>query len=132
MKLGVHLITYIHDILVTAEAESPLRDHITAVIHVLETLEVVINHPKSELTPNQEIEFQMELPGGQTTLLSGMGGTAHNFSLKNDQCLDKRVTAFKGKKQRVGLPRVITHYCKNIQTTPTVFSDAGPASREKT
>ena len=40
-----------------AETESLLRDHTTAVIYLLENLGFVINHPKSELIPTQEIDF---------------------------------------------------------------------------
>ena len=56
-ELGLRLIIHIDDILVMAETESLLKDHITAVIYLLENLGFVINHPKSELTPTQEIEF---------------------------------------------------------------------------
>ena len=56
-ELGLYLIIYIDDILVLAEAEPLLRYHITAVSYLLENLGFVINHPKSELTPTQEIEF---------------------------------------------------------------------------
>ena len=72
-ELGLRLIIYIDDILVIVETESMLRDHITAVIYLLENLGFVINHPKSELTPTQEIEFlgfvinstkmELKLPG---------------------------------------------------------------------
>lgn len=56
-ELGLRLIIYIDDILVLAETESLLRDHVTAVVYLLENLEFVINYPKSELTPVQEIKF---------------------------------------------------------------------------
>ena len=56
-ELGLRLIIYIYDILVMAETETLLTDHITAVIYLLENLGFVINHSKSELTPTQEIEF---------------------------------------------------------------------------
>ena len=55
-ELGLHLIIYIDNILVVAVTESPLRDHITAVIYLLENL-----------TPTQEIpsstDMELKLPG---------------------------------------------------------------------
>ena len=72
-ELGLHLVIYIDDILIMAETESLLKDHIIAVIYLLENLGFVINHPKSVLTPTQEIEFlgftvnstkmELKLPG---------------------------------------------------------------------
>lgn len=49
-ELGLRLIIYIDDILTITETESILKDHITAVIYLLE-------NPKSVLTPTQKIEF---------------------------------------------------------------------------
>ena len=49
------MIIYIDDILVMAETESLLKDNISAVVYLLENLGFVVNHPKSELTPTQEI-----------------------------------------------------------------------------
>ena len=40
-----------------AESETLLRDHVSAVVYLLENLGFVINYPKSELTTTQEIEF---------------------------------------------------------------------------
>ena len=56
-ELGLRMIIYIDDILIVAETESLLRDHIMGVVYLLENLGFVINHPKSQLTPTQEIEF---------------------------------------------------------------------------
>ena len=56
-EIGLCLIIYIDDILVMAETESLLKDHVTAVMYLLENLGLVINHPKSKLDPSQEIEF---------------------------------------------------------------------------
>ena len=56
-EVGLRMIIYIDDILVMAETESLLKDHITAVVYLLENLGFVVNYPKSELTPTQEIEF---------------------------------------------------------------------------
>ena len=69
-ELGLRLVIYIDDILIMAETESLMKDHIVAVIYLLG---FVINHPKSVLTPTQEIEFlgftvnstkmELKLPG---------------------------------------------------------------------
>jgi hypothetical protein len=56
-EVGLRVIVFIDDILVMAETESLLKDNITEVVYLLENLGVVVNHPKSELTPTQEIEF---------------------------------------------------------------------------
>ena len=56
-ELGLRLIIYIDDILVVAETESLLKDHIMGVVFLLENLGFVINYPKSQLNPSQEIEF---------------------------------------------------------------------------
>ena len=72
-QIGLRLIIYIDDILIMAETESLLKDHVTAVVYLLENLGFVINHPKSELAPTQEIQFlgftvnsstmELKLPG---------------------------------------------------------------------
>ena len=72
-ELGLRLIIYIDDTLVMAETESLLRNNVTTVIYLLENLGLVINYPKSELSPTQAIEFlgfvvnstkmELKLPG---------------------------------------------------------------------
>ena len=72
-EIGLRLIIYIDDILIMAEAESLLKDHVTAVVYLLENLGFAVYHPKSEFTPTQEIEFlgftvnsstmELKLPG---------------------------------------------------------------------
>ena len=54
--LGLRMTTY-NNILIVAETESLLRNHIMGVVYLLENLGVVLNYPKSQLTPFQEIEF---------------------------------------------------------------------------
>ena len=61
-ELGLHLNIHIDIILVMAETESLLKDHVTAVVYLLENLGFVINHPKLELSPIQEIEFLQSIP----------------------------------------------------------------------
>lgn len=56
-EMGIHLIIYIDDILMTAETESRLRDQTTGIICLLENLGFVINYPKSQLQPTHTMEF---------------------------------------------------------------------------
>jgi hypothetical protein len=72
-EMGLCMIIYIDDTFVMPETETLLKDHITAVIYLLENLGFVINHPKSELNPTEEMEFigftvnstrmELKLPG---------------------------------------------------------------------
>ena len=83
-EMGLCLIIYIDDILVMAETETLLKDHISEVIYLLENLGFVINHPKSELNPTQEIEFlgftvnstgmELKLPGGKIKKIRAEAG----------------------------------------------------------
>ena len=78
MKMGLCLIIYIDDTFVMAETETLLKDHITAVIYLLENLGLVINHSKSELNPTEEIEFiwftELKLPGGKIKKIRAEAG----------------------------------------------------------
>ena len=51
--MGLRLIIYIDDILLMAETQSTAREHTAGLVFLLE----IINHPKSLLTPTQEIDF---------------------------------------------------------------------------
>ena len=72
-ELGIRLIIYIDDILVMAESETLLRDHVAGIIYLLENLGFVINFPKSLLEPTKVIDFlgflldstsmELKLPG---------------------------------------------------------------------
>lgn len=53
-ELCLRMIIYINDILVIAETKFLMKDYITAVIHLLDDLGFMINHPKLELSPTQE------------------------------------------------------------------------------
>ena len=55
--LGLRLIIYIDDIMVMAPSPTVAREHTTGLIFLLENLGFIINHPKSLLTPTQEIQF---------------------------------------------------------------------------
>ena len=56
-EIGLRLINYIDDIFVMVETKSLLNGHVSAVAYLLVNLGFVINHPKSEFTPTQEIGF---------------------------------------------------------------------------
>ena len=85
-ELRLHMIIYIGNILIVAETESLLRDHIMGVVYLLENLGFVINHPKSQLTPTQEIEFlgfvvhsttmELKLPGEKIKRIKSETGKA--------------------------------------------------------
>ena len=61
--------------LIMAESEALLRDHVTGTVYLLENLGFVINFPKSILEPRRTIEFlgfqvdsssmQLKLPGSK-------------------------------------------------------------------
>ena len=56
-SLGLRLIIYIDDILIMATSPKVAREHTAGLIFLLENLGFIINHPKSLLTPTQEIQF---------------------------------------------------------------------------
>ena len=83
-EVGLCMTIYIDDTLAMAETENLLKDHITAVVYLLENIGFVANHPKSELTPTQEIEFLgltvysakmgLRLPGGKINKIRAEAG----------------------------------------------------------
>ena len=56
-EISIRLIIYIDDMLIMAESEILLRDHIQGVIYLLENLGFVINFLKSLLEPRRIIDF---------------------------------------------------------------------------
>ena len=79
--LGVHLIVYIDDMLVIGKSPAETRDHVEALIVLLEGLGFIINREKSVLTPSQQIEFlgfrvdtstmSLSLPGHKIRTIRG-------------------------------------------------------------
>ena len=71
--MGIRLINYIDDMLIMAESEALLRDHIAGISYLLDNLGFVINLPKSQLDPKRIIDFlgflidsntmELKLPG---------------------------------------------------------------------
>ena len=55
--MGIRLIVYIDHILITAESQALLKDHIAGTVYLLENLGFVINAPKSVLQPERTMEF---------------------------------------------------------------------------
>ena len=55
--MGIRLIVYIDDMLIMAESEALLRDHVAGTVYLLENLGFVIHFPKSILEPRRTIEF---------------------------------------------------------------------------
>ena len=72
-SLGLRTIMYIDDILNLAESKTLAKEHTAGLVYLLENLGFVINYPKSQLTPSQEVEFlgfiinsntmELKLPG---------------------------------------------------------------------
>ena len=56
-SLRVRLIVYIDDILVIGKSPDEVRDHVEALIALLEGLGFIVNMEKSVTTPSQQIEF---------------------------------------------------------------------------
>ena len=56
-QMGVRLIVYIDDILVMAETPQMTREHVCALIFLLENLGFIISHQKCVLKPTQTIEW---------------------------------------------------------------------------
>ena len=53
----MRMIIYIDDILIMAPSPTMVREHTAGLIFLLENLGFIVNHPKSVLTPAQEIPF---------------------------------------------------------------------------
>ena len=56
-SIGLRMIIYIDDMLIMAPSPTVAREHTAGLIFLLENLGFIINHPKSVLTPTQEILF---------------------------------------------------------------------------
>ena len=108
-EMGIRLIIYIDDILVMAESENLLKDHIQGTIYLLENLGFVINFPKSLLEPKQIIEFlgflvdscnmELKLPGDKLKNIRGEArkllALEHTTTLDLSRVLGKMNTATK-------------------------------------
>jgi hypothetical protein len=80
-EMGVRIIMYIDNMLIMAESETLLRDHVKGVVYLLENLGFVINSPKSSLEPETTIEFlgfqvdstsmELKLPGDKIKNIRG-------------------------------------------------------------
>ncbi len=80
-EMGVRIIMYIDDMLIMAESETLLRDHVKGVVYLLENLGFVINLPKSSLEPKRIIDFlgfqidstsmELKLPGDKIKNIRG-------------------------------------------------------------
>ena len=80
-EMGVRIIIYIDDMLIMAESETLLKDHVKGVVYLLENLGFVINLPKSALEPKRTIEFlgfqvdstsmELKLPGDKIKNIRG-------------------------------------------------------------
>ena len=55
--LGVRMIVYIDDMFIMGESPDVVRDHVTAMVALLEGLGFIVNTDKSVLSPTQQLEF---------------------------------------------------------------------------
>ena len=82
--MGIRPIVYIDYILIMAESETLLKDHIAGTVYLLENLGLVINAPKLVLQPERSMEFlgfqvdlssmELKLPGNKMKNISGDAG----------------------------------------------------------
>ena len=102
-SLGVRLIVYIDDILVIGKSPDEVRNHVEALIALLEGLGFIVNMEKSVLTPSQHIEFLglqldtsnmcLSLPGHKIRTIQGEAA-----QLLRQGCISaRRVAQFIGK-----------------------------------
>ena len=56
-RVGIHILIYLDDMLLSAQSKQQLLEHISTVIWLLASLGFVINVPKSVLTPSKQIDF---------------------------------------------------------------------------
>ena len=78
--MWVRIIMYIEDMLIMAESEAMLRDHIKGVVYLLENLGFVINDLKSLLEPRRPIDILGKFPSQFTihgTQVSRQQGQEH-------------------------------------------------------
>ena len=108
-EMGIRLIIYIDDILIMAESETLLKDHIQGVIYLLENLGFVINFPKSILDAMRSIEFlgflvdsgtmELRLPGDKLKNIRGEAKklltSEHTTALELSRTLGKMNAATK-------------------------------------
>ena len=122
-EIGLRLIIYIDDILVIAETESLLKDHVTAVMYLLENLGFVVNHPKSELDPSQEIEFQgftvnsermeLKLPGEKIKKIRAEAGKVLQSDTVSALTLSRLIGKMNAATQAIPMAPL---YYRNLQT----------------
>ena len=122
-EIGLRMIIYIDDILVMAETESLLKDHTTAVVYLLENLGFVINYPKSELTPTQEIEFlgftvnstkmELRLPGEKIKKIRNEAGKILQPDTVSALALSRLIGKMNAATQAIPMAPL---YYRNLQT----------------
>ena len=100
---SIRLIIYIDDILIMAESETLLQDHVAATVYLLENLGFIINYPKSILEPRTTLEFlgfqvdsssmELKLPGNKLKNIRGKArrilASSHTSALELSRVLGK-------------------------------------------
>ena len=100
---GIRMIIYIDDMLIMAESETLLEDHVAATVYLLENLGFIINYPKSILEPRTTLEFlgfqvdsssmELKLPGNKLKNIRGEArrilASSHTSALELSRVLGK-------------------------------------------
>ena len=99
-----------------ADTESLLRDHVSAVVYLLENLGFVINYPKSNLTSVQEIEFlgftvnstnmELKLPGEKIEKIRPKAGIALSQHMVSALTLSRIVGKMNAATQAIPMARL--------------------------
>ena len=122
-EIGLHLIIYIDNILLMAETKSLFNYHVTAVVYLLENLGFVINHPKSDLHPSQEIEFlgftvnskrmELKLPGEKIKKIRAEAGKVLQPDTVSALTLSRLIGKMNAATQAIPMAPL---YYRNLQT----------------
>ena len=135
--MGLRTITYIDDILIMAETETLAREQTAGLVYLLENLGFVINYPKSQTTPSQEIEFlvflvssinmDLKLPGEKIIKIRGETRRILNQNTTNVRDLSRLISKLNHATQAI--PPAPLFY-RNLQSCLKGALDSGDQDYE--
>ena len=117
-EMGIRFIIYIDDILIMAESETLLRDHILGIIYLLENLGFVINFPKSMLEARKIIDFLGFLVDSNTMGLRLLGNKLKNTRGEAKKLLTSEYTTALELSRTLGRMKAAT---KAVATAPLFY-----------